>query len=73
MSLAIPDTTPPGAPPKVTARLTKDGKVHLAWGAATDNGRIAGYRIRRAGKLIASGTALRRTSTRRPSPAAARR
>ena len=53
VSLAIPDTTPPGAPPKVTARLTKDGKVHLAWGAASDNGRVAGYRVRRAGKLIA--------------------
>ena len=25
VSLAIPDTTPPGAPPKVTATVTKDG------------------------------------------------
>ena len=39
VSLAIPDTTPPGAPPKVSARLTRDGKVHLAWGVASDNGR----------------------------------
>ena len=54
VSLAIPDTTPPGAPPRVTARLTKDGKVQLAWGAASDNGRVAGYRVRRAGRLIAT-------------------
>jgi hypothetical protein len=56
VSLAIPDTTPPGAPQRVTARLTKDGRVHLAWRAAVDNGRIAGYRIRRAGRLIATST-----------------
>lgn len=57
VSLAIPDTTPPTAPPGVTARLTKDGKVHLAWGSATDDGRVAGYRVRRAGRLISSGSA----------------
>jgi hypothetical protein len=57
VSLPIPDTTPPAAPPGVTARLTKDGKVHLAWGSATDDGRVAGYRVRRAGRLIASGSA----------------
>jgi chitodextrinase len=57
VSLTIPDTTPPSAPPRVTARLTKDGRVHVAWGAATDNGRVVGYRIRRAGKVIASSTA----------------
>ena len=41
VSLAIPDTAPPGAPPKVTAKVTKKGQVQLAWGAATDNGRVA--------------------------------
>jgi hypothetical protein len=56
VNLAIPDTTPPGAPQRVTARPTKDGRVHIAWRAAVDNGRIAGYRIRRAGRLIASST-----------------
>jgi chitodextrinase len=54
VSLAIPDTSPPGAPPRVTAKATRDGHVQLAWGAATDNGRIAAYRIRRAGRLIAT-------------------
>ena len=58
VSLAIPDPTPPGAPAKVTARLTKDGKVHLAWAAATDNGKVASYRVLRAGKRIASGDSL---------------
>ena len=57
LNLAIPDTTRPGAPPGVTARLTKDGRVNLAWRRAADNGRVAGYRIRRAGKLIGSTTA----------------
>jgi len=57
VSLAMPDTTPPGAPPRVTATLTKGGRVHLSWGASTDNGRVAGYRIRRAGKLIGSSDA----------------
>ena len=57
-SLTIPDPTPPGAPAKVTARLTKDGKVHLAWAAASDNGKVASYRILRAGKRIASGDSL---------------
>ena len=56
VSLAIPDTTPPGAPPKVTAKVTKTGQVQLAWGAATDNGRVTSYRIRRAGRQIAIAT-----------------
>jgi hypothetical protein len=56
VSVAIPDTTRPGAPLKLSARLTKAGTVALTWPAATDNGRIAGYRIRRAGKLIATRT-----------------
>ena len=53
--LKIPDSTPPSAPGRVTAAVTKDGRVHLAWGMATDNGQIALYRVRRNGRLIASG------------------
>jgi chitodextrinase len=56
LDLTVPDSTPPTAPPAVRARLTRDGKVHLSWGAATDDGRVAGYRIRRAGRLIAAST-----------------
>lgn len=58
VSLVIPDPTPPGAPGKVAAKLSKDGKVRLSWAAASDNGRVASYRILRAGTRIASGTAL---------------
>jgi chitodextrinase len=57
-SVAIPDTAPPAAPQGVTARVTKDGKVHLAWGAASDNGRVAGYHVLRNGQEIASGNDL---------------
>jgi hypothetical protein len=32
--------------------------VHLAWAAATDNGKVASYRVLRAGKRIASGSSL---------------
>jgi Gametolysin peptidase M11 len=55
IDLAIPDTTKPSAPPSVTARLSKDGKVHLSWAAASDNGRVATYHVLRNGTLIASG------------------
>jgi hypothetical protein len=57
IDLAMPDSSPPEAPPKVTARLTKDGRVTLAWRRAADNGRVAAYHIRRAGRLIGSTTA----------------
>jgi hypothetical protein len=57
VGLAIPDGAPPGAPPKVTARVTKDGKVLVSWSAARDNGRVAGYRVRRAGRLIGTTSA----------------
>ena len=38
----------------MTARVTKNGRVQLAWSAASDNGHIAAYRVRRAGRLIAT-------------------
>jgi Gametolysin peptidase M11 len=53
VSVAIPDTSPPSAPSKVTARVTKNGHVHLAWRASTDNSRIASYRVLRSGMGIA--------------------
>jgi len=54
-AVSVPDATPPSAPGSVTARLTKDGKVHVAWTAATDNGAVASYRVLRGGRLVASG------------------
>ena len=72
-SVTIPDTTAPSAPGKVTAKLTKDGKVHLAWTAATDNGqrRELPRAARRQRDRV--GQRRSRTSTRHRSRAAARR
>ena len=56
----------------MTAKLTKDGKVQLSWAAAVDDGRVAGYSVRRNGTMIASGDALRYVDTA-PGRAAARR
>jgi hypothetical protein len=66
-TVAIPDATPPAAPAKLTARLTKNGQVQLSWTAAVDNGRIATYRVRRNGIAIAAGDALTFTD-RTPRP-----
>ncbi len=49
VAVAIPDTVAPSAPAGVTARLTRDGQVHVAWGAATDNRGVTSYRILRNG------------------------
>jgi hypothetical protein len=57
-SVVMPDTVAPGASAKVTAKLTRDGKVHLAWTAASDNGAVSYYRVLRGGKAIATGKAL---------------
>jgi hypothetical protein len=51
-SVAIPDTLAPSAPVNVTARLAKDGSVHVAWGAATDNRGVTSYRVLRNGTGI---------------------
>jgi hypothetical protein len=53
-SVVMPDTAAPAASAKVTAKLTRDGKVHLSWVPAVDNGRVAYYRVLRAGKAIAT-------------------
>jgi hypothetical protein len=56
-SVVMPDTTAPAASAKVSAKLTRDGKVHVSWAAATDNGRVSFYRVLRSGKAIATATA----------------
>jgi hypothetical protein len=56
-SVVMPDTAAPAASAKVTAKLTRDGKVHVSWAAAADNGRVSFYRVLRGGKAIATATA----------------
>jgi hypothetical protein len=58
LNVAIPDTTAPAPPARLTAKLAKNGNVTLSWPAATDDGRVTGYRVLRAGKAIASGNEL---------------
>ncbi len=37
MAVTLPDTVAPSVPANVTATVTRDGRVHIAWAAATDN------------------------------------
>jgi hypothetical protein len=57
-SVVMPDTAAPSPSAKVVATLTRDGQVHVSWAAAADNGRVAYYRVLRAGKAIATATGL---------------
>jgi M6 family metalloprotease-like protein len=52
VSVTIPDTERPSVPGNVTAQLARDGQVHLAWRAATDNSGVAGYHVLRSGSEI---------------------
>lgn len=53
VSVTLPDTIAPSAPVNVTATVSRDGQVHIAWGASTDNVGVTSYRILRAGTGIA--------------------
>jgi hypothetical protein len=52
ISITLPDTAAPSAPLNVTAKVSLDGQVHIAWGASTDNVGVTSYRILRAGTGI---------------------
>ncbi|MDP9257903.1 MAG: hypothetical protein M3Q31_15310 [Actinomycetota bacterium] len=58
VSVTLPDTVAPSAPIKVTAKVTRDGQVHIAWGASTDNVGVTSYRILRAGTGIGQANGL---------------
>ncbi len=45
--LAIPDLTPPTIVPDLAANVVKSYRVALAWKPATDDRRVAGYRVYR--------------------------
>jgi chitodextrinase len=42
-----PDTTPPGAPPALSATAASATQINLSWTAATDNVGVTGYRVER--------------------------
>jgi hypothetical protein len=58
VSVTLPDTAAPSAPVNVTARVSLDGQVHIAWGGSTDNVGVTSYRILRAGTGIGQVNAL---------------
>jgi hypothetical protein len=58
VSVTLPDTAAPTAPVNVTAKVSLDGQVHIAWGASTDNVVVTSYRILRAGTGIGQLNAL---------------
>src|SRR5262249_20338859 len=43
----IPDTTPPSAPPTLSATAASATQIDLSWTAATDNIGVTGYRVER--------------------------
>lgn len=49
---AIPDTVAPSAPSPVTAKVSRDGQVHISWGASADNRGVTSYRVLRNGTGI---------------------
>ena len=55
--VTLPDTVAPSVPANVTATVTRDGRVHVAWAAATDNVGVVSYRVLRDGTGIAQPTA----------------
>ena len=65
VSVTLPDTLAPSAPVNVTAKVGRDGQVHIAWGASTDNVGVTSYRILRAGTGIAQANVTAYV-TRRP-------
>jgi len=53
-----PDITAPSIPAGLVATAASSTHVNLAWGAATDNVGVTGYRVYRAGALVATTAAL---------------
>ncbi len=56
------DTTPPGAPPGLTA-TAGDRQVALSWGASSDNIGVTGYDVYRGAVLVASPAGTSYTDT----------
>ena len=54
VSVKTPDTQAPSVPTGLTATAVSATQINLAWSAATDNVGVTGYRIFRAGTLLAT-------------------
>jgi hypothetical protein len=52
VAVTVPDNEAPGAPVYVMAAVTRDGRVHIAWGPSTDNVGVTSYHVLRAGVVI---------------------
>lgn len=55
---AIPESTPPSAPPGLRTTAVGDDFINLAWVASTDNVGVAGYRVTRDGIVVDAGPAI---------------
>src|SRR5439155_1734455 len=53
-TLAAADTQVPTAPTGLTAAAVSSAQINLAWAASTDNVGVTGYRVYRAGALLAT-------------------
>ena len=58
-----PDTTPPLAPPSLTANAASATQVNLGWGAATDNVAVTAYEVERCSGAACTGFATLATVT----------
>jgi chitodextrinase len=56
MTVLIADAQAPTTPPSFTATVASPIRINLAWGASTDNGTVAGYRLYRDSVLITTRT-----------------
>jgi chitodextrinase len=53
-TLPLPDTTAPSAPTGLLASAVSSSQINLSWTASTDNVGVTGYRVYRAGALLAT-------------------
>jgi fibronectin type 3 domain-containing protein len=64
VTFVMPDTTRPSAPTNVRAVQTAARSVGLSWTAASDNGVVVSYLVRRNGSLLAKTTSTSFTDTK---------
>jgi Fibronectin type III domain len=55
-ALTVADTTAPSVPTGLVASVVSQTQINLSWIAATDNVKVAGYKVYRDGTLVATVT-----------------